>query len=438
MIRVKSNLSLKKLFVTLLFINSIWIFSCMFFLQGDVGTTFYCLISGVLSSVIGTMLFGTRYDEKDISVSFLLLYIIAIYYQLSTIKFFLIDGGYADFNRILEIRLMGELIVFTSIIIAIIFLPKLKYSLNYKLNQNKNDYAIGLTLNLLNLYVNYYYIKNIFISSYLTGIRSIDTESQLIIFGLNIMHGISMFYSLKAWNSKFISKIPAALFLLTILYVSLMTGSRTIFAKIMILYIFLLVILNKKNKNILLMIYTFSPLLVLVLSSVVFVISGRGFNTALFSDLAYRFNLSDLCITFLERGSWINFDFGIIFDGLKICIPSVFIDDKSINAYSNFLIKIGMNPHIDYTDTIFSSSVMILGIFGALFCTYMYCRFNLILQYLINKKDSKINILILIYYLIICINIEIDFTFYFASLRNFFIIYLFIRISEILTSKLRV
>jgi len=335
-------------------------------------------------------------ENKHMPVIMVSLLVACLYYLISSLKYLIVNvsPGLITDNKL---RLLGSVIVFISIWIALI-IASLKYkNNNYYKYQNYNidimDYSLspfliyGMNI-LYGMYIIWYHRTHLL--TIYDGYRPEYTRTLgTVVFLLDGYLYFDIFVTCYYfdWKKKK-TWIPLLLLLFFLFYDANESGSRgkLICRGIIILYLFLN--LNKIKFKYVYKMILFFPTFFTLFSILVFQISGRveyhtmdDISKSIVTSLAYRFDYSDLCMTIMKNTSYCHFDFSELKDAFYNVVPNYFIQHKKeVNpqSYWEILKASGLIAGYDYGESYFSMGATMFGIGGMLFVfPVLICLFDL-------------------------------------------------------------
>lgn len=203
---------------------------------------------------------------------------------------------------------------------------------------------------------------------------------------------IAIYVKIENGKYKISTLIPIALLGCALLILTNLSGSKQIIIRAAIIIVCALIYQNKISlKKIKIVLYA-SPLLMQGIVSISELISGRFVNYTNEWILRYhvfRYDLSDLAMTFALRFSNMKQSWGVVKEAFLYSLPSFLYNDKQeiLPMYNLSVKSAGLEGYpMDYNDTIFSFGAQIGGFLGIIII--FFCV--IILHEWISKKIVKI------------------------------------------------
>lgn len=393
-------------------------------------TFMYSIYHSIMSSILITQLSRNIKKKEKLSLGYLLLYVIVMYFQFSTIKYSRVDTFYG-FTRDNEIRIKGTWIVFLilfgiNLVIALkkktlrknVICSNLKVPVSQLTNQIYISYIISF-----GLFMYYFFVRNYSNSIYTS--LSYKTENIYMTILLNIISCLGIYFATLVWNIKnLFTVMPLMIDFICFAYGSMKSGSRATFFSYSLLILFMLVEVKAIKIKYFAIAQIIAPWFMVVFTYLSFRISGRYTNDMLkvvAKNLAYRFDLSDLAINLMNNTSWLRYGFEEIIAGFQNCIPSIITTQyKGFGAYKNMLATAKLIPEVDYSDTFFSMGASVGGIIGMLLIVpVLYFIYEKIDYYLDSK--GKIGIFIKMLSILCLVRIETEWITFICAIRTLLI-----------------
>jgi hypothetical protein len=170
------------------------------------------------------------------------------------------------------------------------------------------------------------------------------------------------------------------LLIATVFVESFFSGSRSIIFYFSIGILFTGFYLNNNNaffRKSLISIFIFAPIAIALLSIAILSFSQRidlNNNERIIRALAYRFDLTDFAATLSQSTDLIDLKPQLLIDSLVYSTPRLLLTNKydlNQNEESRIISTSNLPPSKDYTDTFFSTGVMIFGSLG--FAIFFVC-----------------------------------------------------------------
>lgn len=419
----------KKLLFISSAVNILYVLFFYSFFERNFESLSYSFIHSILSAIIVSSLATNINKAKRVTLGYLLVYVVSVYFQLSIVKYTRTDT-FPRFITDNRSRFYGTIIVFISLYICILIQKKQikKNDLTGSRFQrilNKSYTYGGVTAWCLSIICLFYYtcIYNYSNSIYLN--KDYNKESIAVTIVVNVIFVLAIYFSSFYIDSKNIyTFIPLLLIICSLLFYTLKTGSRAVLIAKTLIALFILCSIHKFKIKKFFMCSILSPWLLLVMTYAAFKISGRysfDLKNVVARNIAYRFDLSDLAIMFLKSGQAFKADFSEIQAGILNCIPTILTTKyKGFSAYKIVLDNAGLITDIDYSDSFFSMGASAFGIIGMLFFIpvlfILYERLDMYLEKYGRKG---------LYIKAICIGtlgrIETEWTSFIPELRNLII-----------------
>lgn len=323
----------------------------------------YSFYHSIMASILITQLSRNLKKEKQISLGFLLLYVITMYFQFSTIKYCRVDVFYG-FTKDNSIRMQGTIIVFLVMFFMNVFVSNsnstlkknnLHFKLQIRRKPTENQICMAYITSFV-LIIYYFFVRNYSNSIYTS--LTYKAESIYTTMFVNIIVCMGIYFAIIIWDAKNIFLIvPLVMDFICFTYGSMKSGSRAAFFSYSLLIVFMLVDTKAIRVKYFAIVQIIAPWFMIVFTYFSFKISGRYTNDMLnvvAKNIAYRFDLSDLAINLMNNTSWWRYDFEEIIAGFQNCIPSIISTRyKGFDAYKNMLATAELIPTVDYSDTFF-------------------------------------------------------------------------------------
>ncbi len=336
----------------------------------------YSFYHSIMASILITQLSRNLKKKKKISLGFLLLYVITMYFQFSTIKYCRVDVFYG-FTKDNSIRMQGTIIVFLVMFFMNVFVSNsnstlkknnLHFKLQIRRKPTENQICMAYITSFV-LIIYYFFVRNYSNSIYTS--LTYKAESIYTTMFVNIIVCMGIYFAIIIWDAKNIFLIvPLVMDFICFTYGSMKSGSRAAFFSYSLLIVFMLVDTKAIRVKYFAIVQIIAPWFMIVFTYFSFKISGRYTNDMLnvvAKNIAYRFDLSDLAINLMNNTSWWRYDFEEIIAGFQNCIPSIISTRyKGFDAYKNMLATAELIPTVDYSDTFFSMGASVGGVVGML------------------------------------------------------------------------
>ena len=389
----------------------------------------HATLAGLLLGSILSKMEKSSNDDK-FSLASITLLITVFYFQLSSIKY-VRDSAYLEFLIDSEpkrfiISIIGGLIIGISIEIWWRLNRKRTVKIDAQRYKVNNLYFwIGLAIYIFsqNDIYSINYIP-IYLRSEILLKSSMEQFFDVII---TTMQYFLIFVSvINIQRGKIRTYIPLVVLLGLFIINASITGHRSALA-IPIIAIFYSLLLFKRIEF-----YWFreliliAPIGTILVSLVVFIISGRYGDVAIntiVQDLSYRFDLSDYPLALIEQLNYFWIDLDIIFDGIVMIIPSLFYENK-LDYFALSAKEVLLNgtnlQYVDFTDTFFSMGTEFFGIIGYFILYPLFIYFFEKADYLFSK-NNELELCLKYGFCSVFIVIEIEWWMFIPAIRNAFL-----------------
>lgn len=421
-------------FLAIISLNIFFVLSFYALFKLDKSSQNYSLVHAIMSGVLILQLGNVLKKSKKISLGFLLVYVLCMYFQFSMIKYCRV-GVFYGFSKDNRIRFQGTIIVF----VILFFVNKVQQfsskgrdsAVNPEIEEKPAGYKLWVWIISSFLLVYYFLIYDYTNSIYDSANYHSQSKVVELMLSITIVVGIylTVFY-LDVHRP--ITYFPLFFDMISITYYAMRTGSRAQFFAYALLALYMLV----ENRILKYRWFTIAqlaaPWFMIVFTYISFWVSGRyssDFAKVTAMNIAYRFDLSDLAVNILNNTSWFRFDFSEILGGLQNCIPSfVTTRHKGFVAYHNMLSEAHLIAAVDYSDTFFSMGASVGGVIGMiLIVPILYIIYEIIDQRL--SKQSNKGILIKMICILSLTRIETVWISFIPEMRNLIFTILIIAIA---------
>lgn len=428
-----------KNFIQMLFLQTAWVLAFYGLFNQNTEYIGFSLTAGAMSSILGALLLARIGNTHQPSMGFLLVFLCCLYFELSIIKYPLVNAGYNGFITDPWTKLFGDFLVFISVLSTISFC-KTSFAINIETIEEKNStvqlmaWILSLGLLVFNVYT-----ALTSVSYYSTFERDLSTKTQVLTLVSSIISCFALYYCALYWRRNFVTKVPSVMYLIGLASMTIKQGSRSILVTEGLILIYFLVVQRKLANKLLVFIYKYAPLMVLGISYITFSVARPDRLPLIAEDLQYRFDLSSFSMTILERTSYFRLEFGEIVDGIKKSIPSILLSNKDTFTYKCILESVGLNSIIDYTDSIFSVGAIFLGVIGmVILLPIAVGLINKYQKHLFKKHDNKKAVFYMVFFASMCIALEFETTFYIPRIRNYILAIIVANIGWFVLRKTRV
>lgn len=407
--RMRLYVNFRKLFITTIGIG-LYTLIFVIFQQCDFIEAMYSIIHALLAAVAVDITLNTIETTESrcgatISLGGICLYTINTYYILSIIKY----GAYkeyATFTDDIHLRFFGSIIVFAVVLLTNKVLRRRQVKFYKKDNIKLYDNALLTYLLIIfaSILIVYYAYKE---GSRYAGAISLNTPTEAFFAILrDLLSSFAVAYAVNHYNSrKPYTGIPLAIYVVSIGMSAAITGSRTQLIKPIILIIYSLILLRKIKVEKLRAITAIMPIAIIVVTSFTFLLSSRreviSFDE-ISNNIGYRFDLTDLSMTYFARTGWLKFDPSTFLSGVIQAIPSAFLPEgfkkMHVTAYEVMIRNNGLYSYSgDFPDTYFSMGAELLGVIGMIAIPILFVYiFERIDQYAMKKYANGLFIRIAI------------------------------------------
>lgn len=343
----------------------------------DNGTLLIAIISAIIRSLVLVFVLNKINkvcDNNYYTGAAYLLYSSAIYNSISAIKYS-VDYLYTGAINNLLIRVLGSLYVDFVIIVATILFTKFHKRNVIKERGIKNSVDISIPTLLTYIILIVYLILNLnYTMANLTMlVAGVSRTMQTFVSALTYITYTAVILNIKKNKSgRFIisSLIPLVAVALANVYMTLITGKKSVIIVLAMIIICGLVYTKKISFSIAKFAAFSSPLALQVIQVFSESTSSRLFFTDLFKLQyhAFRFDLADLATTISVNFANTENSLGVIWESISYAIPSAVLVNKGTELlnYKNQIAAVGLNPEFDFNDTFFSMGAQAFGFLGIL------------------------------------------------------------------------
>ena len=409
-------------YLGIVFLNMIYIFAFYAIIGLDKLSQYYSLLHAIISGILIIQLNNILKRRGRLSLGFLLMYVLGIYFQLSMTKYSRVDVfyGFSTDNRI---RFQGTIITFLILFAVnkLQLVNKDEKNVSYiDMKEKPAVYKLWAWIISLILFIYYFFVYDYSNSIYISA--NYKAQSKIVNIALNIAIVLGIYLAgLYLDIRRPITYFPFVIDAVSFVYYSLNTGSRANFFACALLILFILFENKILKYEWFAVAQISSPWFMIFFTYLAFRISGRyssNFTKIAVTNVAYRFDLSDLAVNIMNNTSWFRFDLSEIWSGLQNCIPSfISIQYKGFEAYYSMLSEAHLIPTVDYSDTILSMGASAGGIIGMIIIIPTFYVIYEIIGVRLSKLGNK-GILIKMICILSLMRIEIEWTSFIPELRN--------------------